>query len=297
MELSTLKIFNKVVARGSFSSAANDLFMSPPAVLHRMNDLEKDLGTSLFNRNSHGVSLTDSGKVLYENAQGLLEHSEQVIQTVRKSALKDSFTIRIGSSIINPASELHDLWNKLSLQLPQYRLQFIPLENNHFEFPDTYNKMGQRVDLLFTPYGMESAKDRINFLQVGRYNFTIMMHANDPLANKTKIKLEDLNNQSVAMMPEKMTTEIDAIYQAIADKKLNIQTVPTDAHYTVETFNKFTASGRYLLSLDCWNNVLPGLVARPLAVPESLPYGFITAREPQQHVKLFMQVLESLIGK
>ena len=92
-----------------------------------------------------------------------------------------------------------------------------------------------------------------------------------------------------------MSKEIDEIYQDIKDQHLKIKFTQTDAPYTVDTFNQFTADGQYLLSLDCWNNVLPGLISRPLDVPYSLPYGFITAREPDANVKLFRDILKSEI--
>lgn len=292
LEVSSLKIFNIVVTHGSFSAAAEDLFMTPPAVLHRMNDLEKELGVSLFDRTAHGVTLTVPGKVLSSHAQDLIDQNNLVTKLVRESALTQQFTIRIGSSTINPASELHALWDRIIQKLPQYRLQFIPLENNNFEFPDTYNHMGERVDILFSPYGMESVRDKINFYQLGKYHFTIMMHSTDPLATKEKIDLSDLAGASLDIMSAGMTQEIDNIYRDIKKRKLKIKLVPTDAHYTVNTFNKFTESGQYLLSLDCWDNILPGLVSRPLDVPYSLPYGFITAKSPGQNIKLFMEILK-----
>lgn len=98
------------------------------------------------------------------------------------------------------------------------------------------------------------------------------------------------------MRPYGMTKEIDHIYQTIKTRKLNIKTIPIDAHYTVEIFNKFTELGQYLLSLDCWNHVLPGLVSRPLKVPDSLPFGFIMDREPPQSIKLFISVLKNFLN-
>lgn len=294
LELRSLKIFQQVTISGSFSAAATQLFMTPPAVLHRMNELEKELGVTLFNRTAHGVTLTKPGQTLIEHAQELLDRSDQITKLVRKSALETRYTVRIGSSTINPANELHELWDKISQKLPQYRLQFIPLENNDFSFPETYQNMGQRVDVLFTPYGMESVKNQISFYEVGRYNFCVMMHPDDPLAQKQVISLTDLIGANFSMMPLGMTKEIDDIYQDIQRDQLNINITQTDAHYTVDTFNKFTESGQYLLSLDCWKNVLPGLISRPLDVPYSLPFGFITDREPPQSIKLFMSVLKSL---
>ncbi|KRO00604.1 LysR family transcriptional regulator [Companilactobacillus kimchiensis] len=294
IELSTLNIFNTVVESGSFSSASTKLFMSSPAVLHRMNGLEESLGVSVFVRNAQGITLTKPGEVLYSNSKKLLEQSEHIVNIVKKSAMETNLTIRIGSAIINPIGDLNGLWNRIAQRLPQYHLQFIPLENETFKFPDTYNNMGKKVDILFSPYGMNSVQDKINFIEVGRYNFTIMMHVNDPLANKKSIELADLEGASVNMMPIGMSKEID---HEIKRQDLKINLINTDAHYTINTFNRFTASGKYLLSLSCWNNVLPGLINKPLDVPFSLPYGFITTNKPDESLKLFIDILKSEIKK
>lgn len=293
LELSTLNIFNTVVESGSFSSASIKLFMSTPAVLHRMNEMENSLGVSLFLRNSQGVTLTKPGEVLYANSKQLLHQSEYIVDLVKKSALKTNLTIIIGSAFINPVNNLNGLWDKMAARLPQYHLQFIPLENDNFKFPDTYNNMGKKVDILFSPYGMSSVQDKINFIEIGHFHFTIMMHANDPLTNKEKITLGDLNGATVDMMPTGISKKVDNIYQEIERQNLNIKISKIDAHYTINTFNKFSESGQYLLSLSCWNDILPGLVSRPLAIPYSIPYGFITTNKPDANLKLFLKILQS----
>ena len=64
-----LKTFLTVCDCGSFSKAANLLFLTPSAVLHQIRTLEKDLGTELFLRTSKGVSLTPSGLFLEQRAR------------------------------------------------------------------------------------------------------------------------------------------------------------------------------------------------------------------------------------
>lgn len=295
LELSEINIFNIVFQSGSFSAAASKLFMTPPAVMNRINNLEKSLGVSLFKRTAQGVSLTDSGKILYENAPQLIQANNELVNLVRQSALKTQYIVRVGSSTINPVSNLSNLWSKISDKLPQYHLQFIPLENNRFKFPETYYHMGDQVDLLFSPYGMDSVRKNINFYEMGKFNFTIMMHTNDPLAKKSKIELSDLNHANFYIMPSGMSKEIDKIYKDIDKQKLKINMIITDAHYTVNTFNKFSTRTGYLLSLNCWDNVLPGLISRPLNVPFQLPYGFITAKNPERHIKLFIEILQAEI--
>lgn len=63
--LSYYHIFYTTAKCGSISRAAEELFISQPAVSKSVKKLEEQLGTTLFIRNKKGVTLTDEGKILY----------------------------------------------------------------------------------------------------------------------------------------------------------------------------------------------------------------------------------------
>ncbi|MHB9095016.1 MAG: LysR family transcriptional regulator [Eubacteriales bacterium] len=55
MDLHQLKAFYRVSRCGNFSRAAEDLFMSQPALSRQISSLEATVGTQLFHRNGRGV--------------------------------------------------------------------------------------------------------------------------------------------------------------------------------------------------------------------------------------------------
>lgn len=61
------RIFNQVTVQGSFSKAANTLFMSQPAVSQAIASLESELGVRLFTRTRKGVVLTEEGRLLFQH--------------------------------------------------------------------------------------------------------------------------------------------------------------------------------------------------------------------------------------
>lgn len=78
-KLEHYRVFCKVIQNKSFSKAAQDLFLSQPAVSQAVRQLEEQLGTQLLLRSSKKVELTAEGKLLYEyasSALGLLESAE-----------------------------------------------------------------------------------------------------------------------------------------------------------------------------------------------------------------------------
>jgi len=82
METRQLAAFCEVVERASFSSAAERLGVTQPAVSLQIRALEKRLGTTLLDRSGRRVVPTEAGLRLYQGAQRLLALEEQLMSEV-----------------------------------------------------------------------------------------------------------------------------------------------------------------------------------------------------------------------
>lgn len=81
--LVAMRVFVRVVERGSLSVAARDLSMGQPAVSERISRLESYLGAKLLHRNTRSTLPTDIGLVFYERSKQTLEaaaHAESITQ-------------------------------------------------------------------------------------------------------------------------------------------------------------------------------------------------------------------------
>lgn len=67
-----LKVFRAVAERLSFTRAADELFITQPAVTRHINELEKQLGLPLFTRHGNSISLTAQGALLLEYVRRIL---------------------------------------------------------------------------------------------------------------------------------------------------------------------------------------------------------------------------------
>ena len=65
-KLDLYKVFRQVGKNKSFSKAAQELYMTQPAVSQSIMQLERELNIRLFNITPKGVSLTNEGEHLYE---------------------------------------------------------------------------------------------------------------------------------------------------------------------------------------------------------------------------------------
>ena len=98
--LSHYHVFYVTARCGNISKASQELYVSQPAVSRSIRKLEEDLGTTLFKRNSRGVTLTEEGELLYEHVQEAfhaLDTGEQLLQRRRKLGVSH---LRIGVSTI-----------------------------------------------------------------------------------------------------------------------------------------------------------------------------------------------------
>jgi LysR family transcriptional regulator, nitrogen assimilation regulatory protein len=78
MEIRQLRYFVRIVDLGSFSRAAQELYVAQPALSKQIRMLEEELGSSLLHRSVRGVEATSSGLVFYRHAQSVLRQLERV---------------------------------------------------------------------------------------------------------------------------------------------------------------------------------------------------------------------------
>jgi DNA-binding transcriptional LysR family regulator len=86
LDLRKVRYFVAVAERLHFGRAADELHIAQPALSRQIRALEKDLGTSLFTRDSHGVTLTDAGRQLLDDAGPLLASVHAVRRRVSVAA-------------------------------------------------------------------------------------------------------------------------------------------------------------------------------------------------------------------
>jgi len=94
-----LRVFSQVVESGSFSAAAAKLGLSTTAASRHVADLEAHLQTRLLNRTTRRLSLTESGRALYERAVQLLGDLEEAEQEASRAAVVPRGTIRLTTSV------------------------------------------------------------------------------------------------------------------------------------------------------------------------------------------------------
>src|SRR5260221_1989663 len=97
LNASRLKVLQEVVARGSFSDAADALSYSQSAVSQAIATLEGELGAPLIERDRRGVRPTAAGAVLAGHAEGILTRMDDAEAEVAAIARGRRCPVRVCS--------------------------------------------------------------------------------------------------------------------------------------------------------------------------------------------------------
>lgn len=165
MNLKQLRQFLVVAQEHQITSAAKLLYTSQPPLSYNMKQLEKELGTKLFMRESHGIELTDAGKVFQRYAKQIVSLADNVKEEVQREQAGTMGTIKLG--LMSSAGKLIDPTILKSFRQYYPDVTFELTEGNTFELIKQVNSGLIDLALVRTPY---------NALGIEKKNI-----ANDPI--------------------------------------------------------------------------------------------------------------------
>jgi len=130
MDISTLQAFLAVAESGSFSRAAEQIFLTQPAISKRIAALEKEIDTRLFDRIGRGIHLTPAGEALLSRARNVLKELEDVKRGIRNLTGSVSGELLLATSHHIGLHRLPDLLKRFHDTYTQVRLnlQFMDSE-------------------------------------------------------------------------------------------------------------------------------------------------------------------------
>jgi DNA-binding transcriptional LysR family regulator len=114
-----LESFVSIVKHGSFTKAAEELYLTQPTITGHIQALENKLGTVLLNRNGKAVSMTEAGQILYRHALNILSTKEQALFSLAQYEGRLEGDLAIASSTVPQGYMLPNLLAAFRVQYPQ----------------------------------------------------------------------------------------------------------------------------------------------------------------------------------
>ena len=289
-----LDTFIAVADCGSFTKAAEQLYISPTAVMKQINTLEKHLDVKLIERTSSGINLTSAGELIYCDAKFMIDYSAKSIAGAKAAMYTYSTTFCVGTSLLNPAKPFMDLWYKVNKDFPEYKIHLVPFEDNHEGILSEISMLGEKFDFLIGVCNSKAWLNLCNTLPLGSYKKMVAVPRGHRLAEKSMIELEDLYGETLMMVKRGDSEVNDFIRNDLEKNHPQIHIEDTPQFYDMSVFNHCAENGKVLLTIECWQDVHPGLVSVPVNWDYSIPYGLMYSLDAPEDVLRFVEAVKMI---
>lgn len=283
-----LDAFICVADCGSFNRAAEQLYISPTAVMKQINSLEKQLGVRLFHRTNQGIHLTKAGESIYMDAKAMITYSSQAVERAKKLESQKSTVLRVGTSMLNPCKVFMDLWYQTSDRFPHFKIQIVPFEDDHEGILSVIDQIGTRFDFIVGVCDSAKWLNRCSFFRLGEYKKMIAVPFDHRLAKKKSLKISDLYGETLMMVQRGDSAANDRIRDELEQNHPQIRIEDTPHYYDINVFNRCEEQGNVLLNLECWKDIHPSLISIPMDWEYVIPYGLLYPKHPTDDVSAFL---------
>ena len=293
---SLLKTFLCVADCGSLNKASEQLFLTPASVMKQINLLEKHLDLQLIRRTNHGVTLTECGESIYQDAKYMISYSEKAVEKARKIEGRQSRTIRVGTSMLNPCKIFMDIWYRVSDRFPQYKIEIIPFEDDRNGILSVIEKIGDEFDFIVGVCDSVQWLNRCSMYPLGAYKKCVAVPVGHRLAGRKKLKITDLYGETLIMVKRGDSPINDFLRNDLEQNHPQIQIGDTEYYYDIQVFNHCEQTGNLLLNLECWKDIHPSLITIPVEWDYSIPYGLLYPLTPRKEVLRLIEAVKQERG-
>lgn len=210
------EVFIAVAENLNFSKAAEELFISQPAVTKHIKELESKLETALFERKGNKVYLTKSGKLVYRSLKQIKQQYRDLEYELGR--LNEAFngSLRIGASstisqylIPSVIASFHRRYPKIKLDL---------FNGNSFEMEQKL--LDNEIDLALVEN--ETSNSNIKYMDFLDDEIVVVTGTQSVYAKRKNIKLSDIQEIPLVLR-EKGSGSLQVIQKALAKQNIDLE--------------------------------------------------------------------------
>lgn len=187
MEIRVLKYFLAVAREGSITGAANSLHLTQPTLTRQLQELEKELGQKLLIRGKYKISLTPEGLILRKRAEEIIEMVEKTEAEFQSISETVSGDIYIGGGESDAFKYIAKVIKELQAEYP--KIKFHIYSGNAEDVTEKLDRGLLDFGVLIQPIDLS----KYDYIPIPEKDiWGLLMRKDNPLAEKSEIKLEDL---------------------------------------------------------------------------------------------------------
>jgi DNA-binding transcriptional LysR family regulator len=193
-DLLLLHSFLEVAESGTISRAAQHLFVTQPALSRRLQQLEQELGATLFVRTPRGVALTEEGRYVQREARFLLERYAHLKDGVAALANLEAGTVRIGGGATAVSFLLPEAIAEFQRTHPGVLFQVKEAGSRDVE----RDVAAERIELGIVTLPIEpTLAGELEVTPLVRDRILLVAAADHPLAQRKRVPVSALEGQDI----------------------------------------------------------------------------------------------------
>lgn len=198
MELRHLRYFVAVAEELNFGRAARRLNIAQPPLSRQIRDLEREVGTPLFERGSRGVELTHAGRAFLPEVRLTLAQAERAQRTAQRAAQGETGRLRVG--FVEAATHsgiLPDVLSFFRMHLPAIGLSLLEMDSAQ----QSEALRDGRIDFGIAAGAPLDGDRWLHAEQVYSEPLLLAVPAGHPLDGRKRFTLADLAGEPFVLIP------------------------------------------------------------------------------------------------
>ena len=180
MRIEHMREFVAIREEGNFSRAARSLFMTQPALSRHVQEVERELGVRLLNRDKHSVSLTDAGERAYKGFRQILRAYDRLTDDITSYKAGLTGRLRIGMLYYTIRQDFGDTMERFADEYPN-----VELHRFSYQPQEVYQALAEeRIDIGVLPRANYPEADYLRFQDVLTSPLAALMSVRHPLAGR-----------------------------------------------------------------------------------------------------------------
>ncbi|MCU7921070.1 MAG: LysR family transcriptional regulator [Candidatus Thiodiazotropha sp. (ex Dulcina madagascariensis)] len=271
MELAALRAFVQVAREGSFSQAAESLYLTQPAISKRVAGLENELAVRLFDRVGRQVLLTEAGRQLLPRAEHIIHELTDIRRELSNLSGRIAGRLAMGTSHHIGLHRLPAILRSFTDRYPEVELDIRFMESEKACQSVEHGEL----ELAVVTLPLEPAEP-LHTDVVWMDPLTVVVGLDHPLANRRQVPLSELVTHP-AVLPSRGTYTRALLEQCVSRYQQQVNcSLSTDY---LETLKMMASIG---LGWSLLPEILLDKQLKPLKVPElglSRSLGMVTHRK------------------
>lgn len=193
MELYAMEYVLALAEYRNFTLAAEACHIGQPALSQQIARVEKELGIPLFQRSTHGVSLTEAGSAYVERAREILQRSNALEAEMNRYAGLEKGVLNLG---IIASLQCIGYGEMISAFCRLYPDIFINITQNGTH-PLLEALQDRRLDAVLVNKPVRRLAKSIRFEKLGEDRYALAVPAGHPFAEKESISVRELARENL----------------------------------------------------------------------------------------------------